>query len=150
MRARRLVVAVAVAVATATVLPPTIAAADHRAGPCPLHQLEGETIEHFSKRLIRCGVRQLGSVPGGAARAICIAERESGLDPSASSPTGQYLGLFQHAKTYWPGRYDTHTKPVWELPTRATHGRTNAIVTIRMVRAYGTWSDAGWPVKDCR
>jgi hypothetical protein len=150
MRARRLVVAVAVSVALTPVLPPTTAVAQHRAGPCGLHAREGESTQDFSKRLIRCSIRRLGSVPGGAKRAICIAKRESGLIPTASSPTGKYLGLFQHARKYWPGRYDDHTEPQWELPTRAKHGRTNAIVTVRMVRHHGTWKDAGWRVKGCR
>jgi hypothetical protein len=38
---------------------------------------------------------------------------------------------------------------VWDLSPRALNGRTNAIVTIRMVSYYGTWNAAGWPPKDC-
>ena len=49
----------------------------------------------------------------------------------------------------WPARYDGYTQPVWELSRRALNGRTNAIVTIRMVAAFGTWHEAGWPPEEC-
>lgn len=126
------------------------AAAHHKAGPCDFHQEEGETIRHFSKRLIRCAVKDSGPVPGGATRALCIAKRESGLLPWVESATGLYVGLFQHAREYWKGRYAAYTDPAEELPTRMKSGRTNSIVAIRVVRKAGTWHDAGWPVKDCR
>jgi hypothetical protein len=119
-------------------------------GPCGFVRLEGETIRHFSKRRISCAVARFGPVPGGAARAICIAKRESGLDPSATSePTGQYRGLYQHDRGMWPDRYDDYTQPTWELSPRALNGRTNAIVTVRMVAKSGTWKGAGWPPKGC-
>lgn len=124
--------------------------AEHRAGPCDFHVREGETVQHYSKRHIICAVETFGPVNGGATRAICIAKRESGLYPSASSATGMYLGLFQHAAKYWDWRYETYTKPIWELPPRALSSRTNAIVTVRMVAAAdGSWPDAGWPRRDC-
>lgn len=128
----------------------TPAAAHHRPGPCDFHRFDGETVQHFSIRRIRCAVDLFGPVPGDAARAICIARRESGLIPTATSePTGEYRGLFQHDRDLWPARYDTYTEPAWELSRRAVNGRTNAIVTIRMVADIGTWHDAGWPPKDC-
>lgn len=80
---------------------------------------------------------------------MCIAERESGLDPRAASSTEMYLGLFQHAATYWDGRYQDWTKKTWDLPDSALKGRTNAIVTIRMVHAVGGWKAAGWPRRGC-
>lgn len=128
----------------------TPATAHHRAGPCDFHIEDGETTQHFSKRWIICAVERFGPVPGGTERAICIAERESGLDPTATSePTGEYRGLYQHDRDWWPWRYDTYAKPVWELSRRALNGRTNAIVTIRMVFDIGTWRAAGWPPKLC-
>ena len=108
-----------------------------------------ETIQHFMKRKIRCAVDRFGPVPGDAARAICIAKRESGLIPTAESPTGMYLGLFQQAAKMWPDRYVRWTDPAWQLSEKATNGRTNAIVTIRMVHAAGTWKAAGWPPHGC-
>jgi hypothetical protein len=118
-------------------------------GPCSLYRHSGETIRHLSKRQIRCAVRTFGPVPGGRRRALCIARRESNLIPTASSATGMYLGLYQHAADDWERRYRHWTKPRWKLPDNATRGRTNAIVTIRMVAAHGGWARAGWPVEDC-
>jgi hypothetical protein len=131
------------------VVPLPAASAHHDRGPCDFHRTTDETIRHFSKRQIRCAVERFGPVPGGRTRAVCIAERESGLDPEAASPTELYLGLYQHAAAYWDVRYDTWTRPVWELPTSALEGRTNAVVTIRMVRDLGGWKAAGWRVHDC-
>jgi hypothetical protein len=131
-------------------LGPTPAAAHHLPGPCDFHRLEGESYPAFSRRGITCAVERFGPVPGGTARAICIARRESGLDPSAtSSPTGRYRGLYQHDRDLWPARYDRYTRLAWELSRRALDGRTNAIVTIRMVVDHGTWRTAGWPPKGC-
>jgi hypothetical protein len=118
-------------------------------GPCDLTARAGESVAHLMRRRITCSVDRFGPVGGGAARAICIAKRESGLDPRAESATGMYLGLFQQSKKMWPDRYRAWTHPAWELPTRAKNGRSNAIVTIRMVHAAGSWKNAGWPVKGC-
>ena len=144
---------VAVAAATLAMLALTPAPAGSviaLPGPCGLQRHDGETVPHFSKRLIRCAVKRLGPVPGGADRAICIARRESGLWPSATSePTGEYRGLFQHDRDYWPWRFDHYTEPAWDLSRRALNGRSNAVVTIRMVADFGTWKRAGWPRRDC-
>lgn len=124
--------------------------AHHRPGPCDFHRLDGESDRHLAKRWIACAVDRFGPVPGGRERAICIARRESGLYAWAtSSPTGEYRGLYQHDRDMWPARYDRYTKPLWELSRRALNGRTNAIVTIRMVFDHGTWRAAGWPRKEC-
>jgi hypothetical protein len=126
------------------------ASAHHRPGPCDFHRLDGETIQHVSRRRIVCAVERFGPVSGGSRRAICIAKRESGLDPTATSePTGEYRGLYQHDRDFWPANYEKYTVPAWELSPRALNGRTNAIVTVRMVHAVGTWREAGWPPKDC-
>ncbi|MGH2681486.1 MAG: hypothetical protein ACRDG8_13595 [Actinomycetota bacterium] len=129
----------------------TPATAHHRPGPCDFHRLQDESIRAFAKRRIVCAVERFGPVPGGSKRAICIARRESGLDPKATSePTGEYRGLFQHDRDMWPGRYTRYTQAVWDLSRRALSGRTNTIVTIRMVSGIGTWRAAGWPPKECR
>jgi hypothetical protein len=117
--------------------------------PCDLPRRDGETVQHQARRLIACAVGAFGPVGGGATRAVCIAKRESGLIPSASSKTGQYLGLYQHAAKYWPYRFDAYTRRAWALSTSALSGRSNAIVTIRMVHATGSWKRAGWPVRSC-
>jgi hypothetical protein len=124
--------------------------AHHLPGPCDFHRQDGETVRAFSRRLIVCAVDRFGPVRGGVRRAVCIAKRESGLDPNATSePTGQYRGLYQHDRDFWPWRYDTYTRQAWELSRRVLNGRTNAIVTIRMVVDFGAWKAAGWPRKDC-
>jgi len=118
-------------------------------GPCDLTPTSGESVAHFMRRRITCSVDRFGPVGGGAARAICIAKRESGLDPSAESATGEYLGLFQQSSKMWPDRYKAWTRRAWELSTNAKNGRSNALVTIRMVHAAGGWKNAGWRVKGC-
>jgi hypothetical protein len=118
-------------------------------GPCDLTLRSGETMHHLMKRRITCAAVRFGPIPGGAKRAICIAKRESGLDPSASSATGKYLGLYQQAKKYWPNRYDTWTQTVWQLSDNAKNGRSNSVVTIRMVHGAGSWKAAGWSAKGC-
>jgi hypothetical protein len=129
---------------------PAPSLAHHLPGPCDFHRQDGETVRAFSRRLIVCAVDRFGPVRGGARRAVCIAKRESGLDPNATSePTGQYRGLYQHDRDFWPWRYDTYTRQAWELSPRVLNGRTNAIVTIRMVVDFGAWKAAGWPRKDC-
>ena len=118
-------------------------------GPCDLARRSSESTQHFMRRRISCAVGRFGPVGGGAARAICIARRESGLDPTAKSASGMYLGLYQHAATMWPGRFKKWTNRSWDLSKRALNGRSNSIVTIRMVHAIGGWKAAGWPVKGC-
>ena len=125
-------------------VPPAPAQATTRPGPCAVQRDEGEPIRSWSRRLIRCAAERW-EVPGGPMKAICIADTESGLDPEATSPHREYLGLFQHSAEAWPARYDAWTRPGWELDETALSGRTNAIVTMRMVNAtgWGAWEDVG-------
>jgi hypothetical protein len=120
------------------------ASAHHRAGPCDLHRRDGETLRSHSTRLIRCAVDEW-EVPGGVEKALCIAETESHLNPKAVSEDGAYVGLYKHSAEAWPDRFLEWTEPGWELDHRATSGRSNAIVTMRMVNAngWGSWSDVG-------
>ena len=113
-------------------------------GPCALVRTSGEAIQDFSIRLITCAASKW-PVEGGAEKAICIADRESGLIPTASSPTGLYVGLFQHSAADWPRRYEEWTRPSWQLKKNPYNGRTAAIVTIRIANAEGwaAWAGAG-------
>jgi hypothetical protein len=140
--ARRVAVALMLVVGFA-VLPGT-AHATHRPGPCHLHRIVDEPTPHYVKRLIRCATDRW-IVPGGADKAICIARRESGLDPTATSKTGEFLGLYQHMASVWPDRYETWTFAAWELRANALNGRTNTVVTMRMVNAngWGPWAGVG-------
>jgi hypothetical protein len=132
IRARRIPMVAGLGVAMLLAVAPAAQGAGARVpGPCALPKQDGEAIQHYSKRLIRCAAAKW-PVPGGAKKAICIARHESGLVPSAESPTGRYLGLFQHSKTYWPGNYKSYTHKVWQLKTTALNGRSNAVVSVRM------------------
>ena len=113
-------------------------------GPCALVRSVGEAIQDFSIRIITCAADKW-PVEGGADKAICIARRESGLIPTASSPTGMYVGLFQHSAADWPNRYAQWTRPSWQLKENPYNGRTNAIVTMRMANAqgWGAWAGVG-------
>lgn len=139
----RLLAPVAASAVLALSLP---ASAHHREGPCDVHRRDDESVQQHSKRVIRCAVERW-SVPGGTEKAICIADVESGLDLEATSAGGEYLGLFQHQAKAWPDRYREWTRQSWELDESALSGRTNAIVTARIVNAEG-W--AAWHgVGDC-
>jgi len=117
---------------------------EERPGPCPIARAEGQRVQDWVRDLIRCAERRW-EVPGGAERAICIAEAESGLDPKTVSGHGAYVGLYQHSAAAWPERYREWTRPVWQLDERPLNARTNVIVTIRMVNAegWGPWQGVG-------
>jgi hypothetical protein len=123
-------------------VPPTPASAG--TGPCDLTRKADESVRGKMRRMIRCATDRW-EVPGGAERAICVADAESDLNPMAESAGGDFLGLYQHMARAWPDRYDTWTRPAWRLNTNALSGRSNAIVTIRMVNAdgWGPWRGAG-------
>ncbi len=125
-------------------LPPATARAHHRPGPCDVHRGPDESVVSHMKRLITCATLEW-EVRGNAERAICVADAESHLNPRAGEAEGKFLGLFQHSAVYWPDRYETWTRPGWELPESALSGRTNSVVTIRMVHenGWGPWQGAG-------
>src|SRR5919204_6112752 len=106
--------------------------ARHRSGGriCRIDWKDGR---HQVKRLIRCAARTW-HVPGGPHKALTVARCESGYDPSAYNPAG-YLGVFQQARVYWPGRADRYGFD----GRSAFNGRANVIVSIRMAHA-GGWS----------
>lgn len=91
-------------------------------------------------RMIRCYARRID--PAGTPDfAVCVARRESGLRANAVSPSGQYLGLFQQSKTYWPARYQQYG--AWShLAPSALNGRTNTVVSLRMAKHDGWYH---WP-----
>ena len=130
--------------ALALLAPAAPALAHHSEGPCDVHQREDESVRSHMKRIIRCAVDRW-EVSGGFETALCIAIAESDLKPEATSADGAYLGLYQHGAEAWPDRYETWTRSAWGLDESALSGRTNAVVTIRMVseNGWGTWSGAG-------
>jgi hypothetical protein len=125
-------------------LPTTPGFAGDTTGPCDLTRKAEETIQSKIERLIECATDRW-EVSGGSQRAICVAEAESGLNPQAMSADGTHVGLYQHFADAWPDRFDAWARPHWNLNESALSGRSNAIVTIRMVNAdgWGPWRGAG-------
>ena len=118
--------------------------AHHRPGPCDLHRGAEESVRSHARRLIRCASDRW-EVPGGFEKALCIAEAESGLNPSTTSQGDEYLGLYQHSAEAWPARFEAWTRPAWDLDESALSARTNAVVTMRMVNSngWGPWEGVG-------
>ncbi len=83
---------------------------------------------------------RLGQVAGARRRRQSDLHRRSRerSDPHGGIAGGDFLGLFQHMASAWADRYAAWAFPGWQLKDDALNGRTNAIVTIRMV------SDGGW------
>jgi hypothetical protein len=89
------------------------------------------------KKLIRCAADHW-DVPGGAAKALYIANRESHFDPDAYNASSGAKGIYQHLSRYWPGRAYTYGFKGFS----AYNARANIIVTMRMVKRDG-WSPWG-------
>jgi hypothetical protein len=90
------------------------------------------------KKLIRCAVHRW-SVPGGADKALYIANRESNFQPHAYNSYSGASGIYQHLRRYWPGRASTYGFHGWS----AFNARANIIVSIRMVHRLGSWQPWG-------
>lgn len=124
-------------------------------GPCDEERWMRISPQDWSERkirgLIRCAVRRW-PVPGGAAKAIAVAECESSLWPWAVG--GDNYGLYQHKDDYWPGRVDRYLRErwfnrrQWERLQSTIRGafiaRANVLVAVRMAHAsgWGAWSCA--------
>ncbi len=90
------------------------------------------------KQLIRCAAFRY-RVPGGAATALAVADRESHFFPKAYNSYSGASGIFQHLKLYWPGRAHVFGFKGWS----AFNARANIIVTMRMVKRHG-WGAWGY------
>lgn len=88
-----------------------------------------------NRRVIRCTFSRVA--PAQTAKAISVARCESGLDDEASNG-GRYLGLFQHARPYWPARARALPRP-FPPTVSAFQSQANAWAAARMVRTSG-WS----------
>jgi len=100
---------------------------------CPIRWQRGP---RFVRRLVLCAANYY-HVPGGPAKALAIANRESRLNPRAYNASSGALGVYQHLRRYWPGRADAYGFRGWS----GFNGRANVIVTMKMVRHLGGW----WP-----
>ncbi|HEY6566516.1 MAG TPA: hypothetical protein VI341_03270 [Actinomycetota bacterium] len=90
------------------------------------------------KKLIRCAVHRW-SVPGGVAKALYIANRESNFHPRAYNSYSGASGIYQHLRRYWPGRATAYGF----RGSSAFNARANIIVSIRMVHRMGSWQPWG-------
>lgn len=107
--------------------PPHVCKFDWRKGPWHV------------KQLIRCA-EDRWRVPGGAAMALHVAERESDYRPQAYNSDSGASGIFQHLRRYWPSRADSFGFGGWS----AFNARANIMVTMRMVHRMGSWSHWGY------
>ena len=115
-------------------------------GPCADHDWNGGTRD--MRRAIGCVWDRFDM--SDRAKAVSVAECESGLNPNAGRRDGDgYGGLYQHAKVFWAGRFkrfitDHDLRSTWGLSPSIWNGRTQAIVTALMVRrsSWQPWSCA--------
>jgi hypothetical protein len=99
--------------------------------------------------VISNAARRLGVDP---AKALAVADCESGLYPKAVSASGTFRGLFQHHAGYWPGRVSwyrstfgaAHPKLQIRDGAQVLHPRPNALVAMWMVSTsgWGAWACA--------
>lgn len=123
---------------------PSLAQAHHRPGPCNVHWVKAWREHRDTRpivRIIYCAVARW-PVPGGITKALDVANRESGYRPDADNPYSDASGVYQHRLHLWPPRYRDWTLRGWRLYPNVFNGRTNVIVTIRMVHAHG-WGPWG-------
>jgi len=131
--------AIVAALASASLLAPAVlsaTAAEARTVPLRVCDNEWQRGTWHIKQLIRCAARRW-SVPGGALKAIAVADCESHLNPRALSSSGSYAGLFQQSTHYWPSR----AQAFGQRDRSVYNGRANVIVSIRMAHAARSWSD---------
>jgi hypothetical protein len=137
VRGRHIRRALVAALITALLIPGTAGIASADEVPTKVCDVDWQKGPWHVKKLIRCAARRWDS-PGTPADAVAVARCESNLSPDAYNPNG-YAGLFQQAVGYWPGRAER-----WGQPGRwVFNGRANAIVSIRMAAALGSWSAWG-------
>ncbi len=96
---------------------------------CPIDWREGRW---HVKQLIRCTAAHWNV---DADRALAIAKRESGFQPTAFNGWSCAKGIFQHLCRYWPDRALDYGFRDYS----AYNARANIIVTMKMVKRYG-WS----------
>ena len=129
--------ALVAALASASLLAPALlsaTAAEAQTVPLRVCDYDWQRGTWHIKQLIRCAARRW-DVPGGAYKAIAVADCESNLDPRAVSSSGSYAGLFQQSTQDWPSRarlYGQGNRSV-------LNGRANIIVSIRMAHGAASW-----------
>ena len=81
------------------------------------------------------------SVPGGFETFDRVADCESHWWRFASNG-GQFVGLFQHMASAWPGRVASYMPDGWKVGPwqRWQNSRSAIVTTAKMVHASGSWS----------
>jgi hypothetical protein len=115
-----------------TALLPAAAHAGTVARSCPQPATGPESV----KSLIRCAAPKLGL---STSKALQVAWRESRYHPGARNNSSGTCGVFQHMPRYWPERV---RRWYWGTDPSCYDGRTNVLVSLRMVRS-GGWSPWG-------
>jgi hypothetical protein len=92
---------------------------------------------------IHCAVDHWG-VPGGDDGAICIAQRESGLEADSDNEDSTAAGVYQFLASTWTGAKQAFAMPWWRLRSSVYNARSNVIRAIRHVHAHWSWS--AWAV----
>lgn len=96
-------------------------------------------------KTLACVVDRFGPIDGGIPKAVAVGNCESGWYRFASNG-GSYLGIFQHSASAWPYRVRSYMPSEWRIGPweHWQNPRSQAVVTVRMVRAggWGPWSCA--------
>lgn len=128
---------------------PANATPDHqqemRERQCRYQWLDGGTwTDREERRTAICVVGKFGVI-GGLDTLVRVGECESHWYRFASNG-GDYLGIFQHAATYWPARVQSMMPDAWKVGpwTRWANPRSQIVTTVRMVNGsgWGAWSCA--------
>ena len=114
---------------------------DWRQRECRYQSLDKGTWTAREERLTASCVVSRWSVPGGLAHFVAIGQCESGWNRFASN-AGRYLGVFQHAASYWPSRVNHAMPDGWKVGPwqRWTNSRSQIVTTARMVHGARNWS----------
>jgi hypothetical protein len=111
---------------------------------CRYQSLDGGTWTAREERLTALCALDRWPVSGGWPKFFQVGACESGWNRWASNG-GRYLGLFQHAAPYWPGRTRLIPEP-WRTGRwqRWANSRAQILVTAIMVNrgGWGPWSCA--------
>ena len=101
---------------------------------------KGTWTNREERRTAACVVDKFGVV-GGLPTLMSIGYCESRWYRFASNG-GNYLGIFQHAATYWPARVTSMMPDAWKIGPwwRWTNPRSQVVTTVRMVNGEG-WGD---------
>jgi hypothetical protein len=118
---------------------------DLRERTCRFQWMDPGTWTDREERRTAACVEAKWPVPGGLPKMLQVGSCESGWYRLANNG-GNYLGLFQHAASYWSGRVGSLMPRAWRLGqwSRWQNSRAQIVVTARMVHSggWGPWTCA--------